>query len=97
MKKLILTINIVFIYVFVIAGCSSWEEQQAKPINDNRFNGKSIYLYEYIASDGINETKERLEFTFNKTNQAQWYHSYRSYNRNSGWIIWSNYCPVKIV
>ena len=86
----------VFLFiVFAFIGCDTWKEQQPKSINDKRFNGKFVYLYEYRAPDGINETTERLEFTFNMTNQAQWYHSYRSYNRNSGWNTWSNYAPVK--
>jgi hypothetical protein len=90
MKKLLLILLIIAFF-----GCDTWEEQQTKPLNDDRFNGKFIYLYEYKALDGINETTERLEFTFDKTNQAQWYHSYRSYYSNRGWNTWSNYCPVK--
>ena len=89
------------VFIFVILGCYTWEEQKPKSLNDNRFNGKFVYLYEYVAPDGINETTEKLEFTFNKTNQAQWYHSYRNYDKGfngipgKGWTIWSNYCPVK--
>jgi hypothetical protein len=87
--------------VFVFFGCFSLNEQQPRPLSDDRFDGEFVYQYDYVAPDGINETHERLRFTFNKTNHAQWYHSYRSYDKGSngipdrGWNIWENYCPVK--
>ena len=96
MKKLIFLVSVILLLV----SCNFFDdEEQAVSLEDNRFNGKFTYLYEYVAPDGINERRERLEFNFNGTNKVDYYHGVRAYQTNpvtSGrWEIWSNDRTVK--
>lgn len=58
---------------------------------DSRFNGEFEYIFDYISSNGINETHLKDTLIFNGSNTASNIRFKKIYNSSSGWTYTGNY------
>lgn len=86
--------NVLFWFLtMLLASCGGGGSSDAisRNISDVRFNGQFEYVFDYVSSNGINETHLKDTLIFNGSTIASNVRYKKNYNTSSGWSYTGSY------